>query len=436
MPRRFAALFAFLVLTVALLTVAVWVLLEEQSVGSVVPVRPPPRPRPAPPPEPEVVLEAATFDDLPGWRDDDLTEALPALAASCQVLGRRPAGSPVGQDGLGGTAGDWAAVCRAVESARREGWPAERLRGALEERLRPWSVTDRRLEREGLITGYYEPELRGSRRRHGLFRTPLYRAPRDLIAVDLGRFREDLAGRRIAGRLVGKSLAPYHDREAIEGGALSGKGLELVWVDDPVGAFFLQVQGSGRVVLEDGTVLRVGYAAQNGHPYTAIGRELVARGALVLEDVSLQSIRQWLEDHPEEAPEVMAANASFVFFRPLDRQGPLGSLGVALTPERSLAVDPRYLPLSAPVWLAGSAPWVPPSVLEGPVEAGGRPRPVGDQPLRKLLVAQDTGGAIRGPLRGDLFWGAGKRAEVVAGHMKHPARLWLLLPSEVGGSFE
>lgn len=433
MPRRFAALFAFLILTIALLTMAVWVLLEEQSTGAVVPVQPPSFPRPKPPPEPELVLEAATFAELPGWRDDDLTEALPALAASCGVFGRRPAEAPVGEGGIGGTAGDWRPACRVVESARRQGWPVERLRQALEEVLRPWTVTSRGEEREGLLTGYYEPELRGSRRRHGRYRTPLYGAPRDLVAVDLGKFRDDLAGRRIAGRLSGRSLVPYHDREAIDRGALSGKGLELVWVDDPVDAFFLQVQGSGRVVLEDGTVLRVGYAAQNGHPYTAIGRELVARGEMALEEVSLQTIRRWLELHPEEAPGVMAANASFVFFRRLDRKGPLGSLGVPLTPERSLAVDRRFLPLGAPLWIDGSAPWVPRSVLDAP--PGDRPQhPVGDRPLRRLMVAQDTGGAIRGPLRGDLFWGPGERAELIAGHMKHPVRFWLLLPPRGGRS--
>jgi len=429
MPRRFAALFAFLILTIALLLVAVWVLLEERAGGPAAPTGPP---VPALPPEPELLLEPATFDDLPGWNEDDLTAALPALVASCEVFAKRPGDSPLGEGGAGGTAGDWLPVCVAVESAERDGWSAELLRSALEARLRPWAVTDRGIERSGLVTGYYEPELRGSRRRHGRFQTPLYRAPRDLIAVDLGSFREDLAGRRIAGRVVGGRLEPYHDRKAIVRGALSGKGLELVWVDDPVGAFFLQVQGSGRVTLEDGSVLRVGYAAQNGHPYTAIGRELVARGELTLEEVSLQTIRRWLEEHPDQAPEVMAANASFVFFRPLDGRGPLGSLGVPLTPERSLAVDPRFLPLGAPVWLAGSMPRMPTGTLNGAPPDG--PRPLGDRPLRRLVVAQDTGGAIRGPLRGDLFWGAGERAEVLAGHMKHLGRFWLLLPVGAEGA--
>lgn len=416
MPRRFAALLAFLILVIALLAMAVWVLLEEREVT--VPELPPVELPPPPPPEPELALEPASFGDLPGWEEDALAEALPALLASCRVFTRRGAGEPVGPDGLAGTAGDWREPCAAA--ARLRGAGAAAVRAFFESRFRPWAVSDRG-EREGLFTGYYEPSLRGSRRRHGPYQTPLHARPRDLVEVDLGEFREDLEGRRIAGRIEGTRLRPYPDREAIAAGALAGRGLELVWVDDPVDAFFLQVQGSGRVVMEDGTELRLGYAAQSGHPYTAIGRELVDRGEMTLEEVSLQSIRRWLEAHPEEAAEVMAVNASYVFFRRLEGPGPLGSLGVPLTPGRSLAVDRRFLPLGAPLWLDALVPHVP----------EGAEAPAGDRRLQRLVVAQDTGGAIRGPVRGDLFWGPGDRAEVVAGHMKHPGRLWLLLPREV-----
>jgi membrane-bound lytic murein transglycosylase A len=419
MPRRFVVLFAFLILVVALLSMAVWVLLEDQdAVPDVVPVEVPP----SPPPEPELVLAPAEFTDLPGWEEDDLAEALPALLASCRVLARRPLSEPVGPRGLAGTAGDWREPCAEVSRLRGAGPPA--VRAFLERAFRPWAVSNRG-EREGLFTGYYEPSLRGSRRHHGPYRTPLHARPPELVEVELGEFREDLEGRRIAGQVEGGRLLPFHDREAIDRGALGGRGLEIVWVDDPVDAFFLQVQGSGRVVLDDGTVLRLGYAAQNGHPYTAIGRELVDRGEMALEEVSLQTIRAWLEAHPEEAPEVMAVNASYVFFRRLEGPGPLGSLGVALTPGRSLAVDRTFLPLGAPLWLDAEAPLVPDQVPEG-AEA-----PEGATPLRRLMVAQDTGGAIRGPVRGDVFWGPGDRAEILAGHMKHPGRLWLLLPRAV-----
>jgi len=434
MSRRFAALFAFLVLVIAVLSVALWVLVgergEEQGAQ---PAQQGTAPTEAPPePEPELVLEPARFTEVPGWGEDDLADAAAALDASCRVFLRRSASAPIGPDGLAGTAGDWRPICHRLLRMGEEA-PSDRLRALLETELRPWAVTDRGMDRTGLFTGYYEPELHGSRRRHGPYQTPLYREPQDLVQVDLGDFRDDLAGRRIAGRIVGDRLEPYHDREEIAGGALSGRGLELVWVDDPVDAFFLQIQGSGRVVLDDGTVLRVGYAGQNGQPYTAIGRELVARGELALEDVSLRTIRLWLETHPQQAAEVMARNASYVFFRRLrglaaDR-GPLGSLGVPLTAGRSLAVDRSFLPLGAPLWLDGSMPSIPRSEIENQPPGGARAS--GALPLRRLVIAQDTGGAIRGPIRGDVFWGSGARAEAVAGHMRHPGRLWLLLPAAV-----
>jgi len=422
-PRRFVVLFAFLILVIALLAMAVWVLLEDREAGlDVAPVELPP----APPPEPELVLESAAFGDLPGWKEDELREALPALLASCGVLARRPLDEPVGPDGLAGTAGDWREPCAEASRLRGAGTPA--IRAFLEEALRPWAVSNRG-DREGLFTGYYEPSLRGSRRRHGPFQTPLHSRPPELVEVDLGEFREDLEARRIAGVVEGGRLLPFPDREAIDRGALGGRSLEIVWVDDPVDAFFLQVQGSGRVVLEDGAELRLGYAAQNGHPYTAIGRELVDRGEMALEEVSLQSIRAWLAAHPEEAPEVMAVNASYVFFRRLEGPGPLGSLGVALTPGRSLAVDRTFLPLGAPLWLDAEAPLVPDEAPDQVLD--GEAAPAGATPLRRLMVAQDTGGAIRGPVRGDVFWGPGDRAEILAGHMKHPGRLWLLLPRDL-----
>jgi membrane-bound lytic murein transglycosylase A len=418
-PRRLAVLLSFLVLVVAVLAIALWVLLQEPEPG---PEPPGIEAPPEPPPAPELALVAAAFDDLPGWAEDDLAEALPALLASCGVLARRALGDPVGPDGLAGSAGDWREPCAAVTrlGAGGAGAGAAALRALLEERFRPWSATDRG-DPEGLFTGYYEPSLRGSRRRYGRYQTPLHTRPGELVEVDLGEFRDDLAGRRIAGRVEAGRLRPFADRSAIERGALSGRGLELVWVDDPVDAFFLQIQGSGRIELEDGSVVRLGYAAQNGHPYVAIGRELVDRGDLALEEVSMQSIRAWLEAHPGEAREVMAVNASYVFFRVLEGPGPLGSLGVPLTPGRSLAVDAGFLPLGAPLWLDARAPHAPAGAAE----------PAGDRPLRRLVVAQDTGGAIRGPVRGDVFWGPGERAEVLAGYMKHPGRLWLLLPRGV-----
>ena len=270
-------------------------------------------------------------------------------------------------------------------------------------------------DREGLFTGYYEPLLRGSRTPDAAYRYPLYRRPPDLVSVDLGQFDPELEGRRIGGRVADGRLVPYADRAAIDRGALAGHGLELLWVDDPVARFFLEIQGSGQIRLVDGGATRVGFADQNGRPYRAIGKDLIEAGAIPREQMSMQAIRDWLEAHPAEAPATMARNPSYVFFAELPdlaaAAGPLGAQGVPLTPGRSLAVDRKFLPLGAPMWLDTTVP-----------------EPEGERPLHRVVVAQDTGGAIRGPVRGDVFWGAGPWAEHVAGHMKSPGQLYLLLP--------
>ncbi|HXT51628.1 MAG TPA: MltA domain-containing protein [Thermoanaerobaculia bacterium] len=392
---------------------------------------PSPTPTPTPPP-PRLVLAEETWSDLPGWNEDAAGAALPALLSSCGVWRKRDPAATLGEQGVGGTVGAWLPLCdRAaalavapsprgasptMEAAPTPSPPPDAaVRALFEELLRPVAVSNRG-DREGLFTGYYEPTLRGSRVEGGAFTVPLYLRPPELVSVELGRFRADLKGKRIAGKVEDGTLVPYFDRKAIEEGALAGRGLELVWVDDPVDAFFLHIQGSGRVVLTDGSELRVGYDGQNGYVYSAIGRELLKRGALAKEQMSMQSIREWLAANPDEAREVMRTNASYVFFRELGEEGPVGSLGVVLTPERSLAVDPLFVPLGVPVWIDTTIP------------AGA---PGGARPLQRLLVAQDTGGAINGPVRGDVFWGPGDEAAATAGSMRQPGRLWLLLPKTV-----
>jgi len=359
-------------------------------------------------------LEEGEFESLPGWQDDRLAEGLAAFRRSCEALLRLPPDRPLGTDGVAGIAGDWRTPCRVAQSLDADDEAA--ARSFFEHEFRPFKVRNGE-HRLGLFTGYYEPLLHGSRRRHDRYQVPLYKLPDDLVAIELGRFRKDLTGRRIAGRWRGRKLEPYPDRESIEAGALGGRKLEIVWVDDPVDAFFLHIQGSGRVDLDEGGTMRLGYAGQNGQPYFAIGRELIARGAISRADISMQSIRQWLEENPDEAASMMDLNGSFVFFRDLGADGPVGAAGVVLTPGRSLAVDRRWLPLGAPVWLESRVP--------SPV--AGEP----DSTRRWLLVTQDTGGAIRGPVRGDVFWGAGDDAAAVAGRMKHRGRLWILLPRGV-----
>ena len=350
-------------------------------------------------------LRRIAFSDLPGWRDDTLLQAVPALRTSCGVLDGKPADAPVGPGAMAGTAGDWRAACRALAAAgKSEG----ALRLAIETRFVPFAVAGADGS-DGLFTGYYEPELRGSRKRTAAYTVPLYRQPSDLVTVEL-------EGETRIGRMVDGRLQPYHTRTAIDGGVLAGRGLELLWLADPIDAFFLQAQGSGRVRLAEGAALRVGYAASNGHPPTIIGRILVERGELTKEAATMQTVRQWLRDHPAEATALMQMNARYIFFRESTGEGPVGSLGVTLTPGRSLAIDPSLMPLGAPLWLDTTYP-------AGTPEAG--------LPLRRLVVAQDTGSAIKGAVRGDIFWGSGEAALRYAGPMKQPGRYYLLLPRTV-----
>ncbi len=333
--------------------------------------------------------------------------ALPALLRSCVRLARLPAEQMIGPEGAARPVAAWQSVCD--EAGKLPDRDDAAARAFFERRFQPYAASNNGAA-EGLFTGYYEPDLRGSRTRGGTYTVPLYGRPADMVNVDLGLFREEWRGRSVTGRVEGTTLKPYHDRAAIERGAIDSTAPALVWVDDKVDAFFLQVQGSGRVTLDDGSVLRVGYAAQNGHPYVAIGRELIARGELTRENVSMQSIRAWLRDHPDQAATIMNANPSFVFFRTLEGDGPLGAEGVALTPGRSLAVDRSFVPYGTPLWLDA----------EDPLDANLR--------VRRLMVAQDTGGAIKGPVRGDVFWGHGAEAAERAGRMKSPGRYWLLVP--------
>lgn len=349
----------------------------------------------------------ASYEDLPGWANDNHAEALQALNLSCRRILTKDPSQRFGLLKEAGYYEDWYTPCQNALAVT--GASPTLIREFFEYHFVPWQIRDG-TNAKGLFTGYYEPLLRGSLRPAGPYQFPLYSLPEDLISVDLGQFREDLKGRRIAGRVTGQKLNPYEDREAINAGNWPHNEKVLVWVDNPVDAFFLHIQGSGRIQFEDGSIMRVGYAGQNGHPYYAIGRELVARGEIPKEAVSLQSIRNWLESHSYEAVEIMNTNKSYVFFREIEGDGPLGGEGLPLTPGRSLAVDNSLVPYGIPVWLAT------------------KPPVAGQTPLQRLMIAQDTGGAIRGPVRGDVYWGSGKRAEFLAGQMNVQGHYWFLLP--------
>ncbi len=371
---------------------------------------------PPPPVTPGLGLEPVGFDRLEGWRADDPSAALAAFRRSCGRLRTQAASDPMGPDPALGRVGDWLPACAAADDLPNPG-SAATARAFFETWFRPYRVSDHG-EPAGLFTGYYEPVLHGSRHPGGRYRVPLHAPPADLLRIDLGRFNPKLAGYAIWGRVADGELVPYYTRAEIDDGALAGRDLELLWVDDPIAKFFLQIQGSGQVRLDDGEVVRVGYAAQNGRPYRAIGRDLIEIGAISRDRVSLQTIRAWLSAHPADATTIMEHDPAYIFFQEHPElaagDGPLGTAGVPLTAGRSLAVDRRYLPLGAPVWLETSAP---------------RPdRPEAEVPLRRLMIAQDTGGAIKGVVRGDVFWGAGAPAEAIAGRMQSQGRLALFLP--------
>lgn len=367
------------------------------------------------PQEPQLAFKASSFSSLDGWLQQSLLPAHAALQGSCRVILRRMPGDPMGGHGAYGAVSDWVDACRAVleQQPRSEG----EARALFETWFSPVQVFNGREER-GLFTGYYEPELRGSRRPSARYRTPLHQRPSDLVEVDLGQFRSQLRGERLVGRVVAGRLVPFASRREIVERGPGSVAEALVFVDDPVAAFFLQIQGSGRVKLDSGETIRAAYDGQNGHPYTAVGRILVERGEIRPESLSMQSIRAWLDSNPEKADALMNENASYVFFKTLPigdpSKGANGAQGVPLTPEASLAVDLRFHPLGVPMWVEGRAP--------------GDLKTDQDVDLRRLFIAQDTGGAIRGPIRGDVYWGAGDRAESVAGRMAHRGKLFVLLP--------
>jgi membrane-bound lytic murein transglycosylase A len=333
---------------------------------------------------------------LPDWHKDNLREAWSAFLASCMALKARS---------------EWQPVCwAAAEVASHD---EATLREFFEGRFRPWSVRGGDGAAEGLVTGYYEPLLRGSRGRSDRYRFALYSAPDDLVAVELGALVPELNAQRVRGRLDGRRIVPYYTRAEIDGAQAPLRGRELFWVDDQVELFFLHIQGSGRIRLDSGETVKIGYADHNGHPYRSVGKILIDRGELAPEKASMQAIQAWARRNPEKLSKVLAENPAYVFFRELPdgASGPIGSLGVALTPERSIAVDPQYVPLGAPVYLSTA-------------------RPNTGESMNRLVLAQDTGSAIKGAVRADFFWGFGPEAGQLAGRTRHPGRMWVLLPRD------
>lgn len=382
---RRGQLFAALVVLIAVAAALAWWLTRAPEAGP-------------------LTLTRMYFSDLPGWSSGDPRAALAAFQRSCEVLTAKPDETQVGA--YGGTVADWRPACAASKSA-------DAARDFFELWFQPFAVGAGEAK-EGLFTGYYEPELNASRIHRGPYRTPVYGLPSDLVSVDLGDFRGELAGERIAGRVVRHRLIPYATRAEIDVKGLRQSQV-LFWANDPIAVFFLHIQGSGRVTFDDGSRARVAYAGENGQPYTAIGRTLIREGALAKDEVSLQSIRAWLLAHPDQAQRVMESDASFIFFKESaigdPNLGAVGAQGAPLTPGASIAVDKRLHPYGAPFYIVTSLP--------------------SQERLDRLFIAQDTGGAIRGAVRADIFFGFGAKAEALAGEMKQTGRMFVLLPKTV-----
>ena len=347
---------------------------------------PTPAPTPTPPPPANAVAAGVRLGPALTTLDPVAAErAFRALKISCPVLLKREDPSGLIRKS------DWASICNSVHMVDGPGFYSDFF-------IRNFELVQVG-DGKAFVTGYYEPQIRGSRTRMPGYEVPVYGRPADLLDVD------PTTGQKRRGRLVDGQYVLYHDRTEIENGALAGRGLEIAWAADPIDLFFLQIQGSGRLLLPDGSVMRIGYASQNGREYVGIGKLMKDRGLLGPGQTSMQGIVAWLRANPEEGRAIMRENKSYVFFKELTGPGPLGALNVPVTPLGTVAADPKYTPLGAPVLLELDR-----------AEASG------------LWVAQDTGGAIRGTNRFDTFWGAGEAAAVTAGGMQGKGRAWILLP--------
>ena len=362
----------------------------------------PPCPAVEPPKPAEKPLQAAEWSDLPGWNEDNPGAAFSALVAGCRGLEKQA---------------HWKPVCASAREITDKS--AAALRIWFEAQLQPWALVNPDGTRNGLITGYYEPILKGSRRQTRAYKHPVFGPPEDMIVVELAELYPELKHLRLRGRLEGRKLIPYYSRAEWEPQESKRSPEALLWIDDPIDLFFMQIQGSGQVQLADGSRVRLNYADQNGHPYRSIGRWLIDRGELKAEQASMQGIKAWAKSNPARLTELLNANPSLVFFRelPVEGSGPQGAMGLPLTPERSLAVDPRHVPLGAPIWLATTRP-----------NSGPNSGPNSERALNRLMVGHDTGGAIRGVVRADFYWGSGTDAGNQAGKMRQQGRMWVLLP--------
>lgn len=393
MKNKYA--YIIFVLTLLLLLVLYWVLQHPRKT--------------------EIHLNPVAYSKLPGWNDAKLSDSFETFLASCKVFLKMGPQKAVGSEFISLTASDWYPACRAAMQLNKP-YSSHMLRQFFQIWLVPVEFYDgQRLK--GLFTGYYMSALKGSRTKTKKYNVPIYGLPDDIVVVYLNAFDPAFKSRKIVGRVVKHQLLPYYSRAEIDKGALKGKAPIIAWVDSPIDRLFLEIQGSGVIELRDGKPMHVGYAGQNGAPYTSVAGVLIKQGVMTRDNASMQGIRHYLEKHPEKIAPVLNQNKSFVFFEKSKTKDAFGTQGVALTPGYSMAVDTKWVPLGAPIWLHTTRP--------------SRDAKRQDLEFKRLMIAQDTGGAIRGPVRGDVYWGAGDKATTIAGRMKNAGHYWMLLPKEI-----
>ncbi len=327
---------------------------------------------------------------------DNLLPAWTAWLRSCSTLKQKDA---------------WKKVCDLTDNIKEPS--NESIQNYFKKYFNVYTATNLDGSDTGMITGYYQPILKGSKVKTAQYKVPLYTTPKDLITVDLSEVYPELKSKRLRGKLAGNKLVPYLSRAEIDGQGSPLAGNEIVWVEDPVEAFFLEIQGSGIIHFDNGDIMQIGYADQNGYPFKAIGSTLIQKKEITMAEASMEGIKNWARKNISKLREFLNINASYVFFRklPNDLPGPIGALGVSIEAERSVAIDPKFIPLGAPIFLATTQPNT-------------------TDPLERLMVAQDTGGAIRGGVRADFYWGSGDEAGRKAGNMKQQGKIWTLLPKD------
>lgn len=358
-----------------------------------------------------VSMQAVGFDALPGWQQARLAPSLLTFKRSCQAFFKQNPEKPILTSSANLKVKALLPICLAANQVNQS--DEAQVRAFFERYFQPYQFQQHQQPAKGLFTGYYLPALHGDWHKSTRYQYPLYGLPQDLVQIKLADFDPAYGKKTLVGKQIGRRIVPYPKRAQIEQGGLPKAQQPLLWVENLVERFFLEIQGSGYIDMANGERVMVGYAGQNGQPYTPVGRFLISQGLLDKNHISMQAIKSYLETHPQQTQQILNQNESYVFFRLLPKGEAYGSQGVGLTAGYSMAVDVSHMPLGLPVWLSTSYP---------------SPKGQGNVALNRLMIAQDTGGAIKGKVRGDVFWGGGDNAGRIAGHMKNSGSYWLLLP--------